>query len=304
MAEGKSSFDKIKNSKYTTPVLIGGGVIAVGAALYFFLGSQNKQEQEKQSGKKQQTDEPGKDTGPSNIIISPPNQSVPLYSLFKRFRSANLPFIWNSAPTLKWDTVVANTEYIFKQSHTRSAYIANLAGEIIVNQDPIKNYNSSDMLGQGKSLAGWVNAGGVYVDYTLYPMYYPDGALYIGTMLDGNLERWNRFCDELGIKELGYILTGGILRPKIIASNFWSKINYSQFTYNRSLTILGTSMPSRTVFKTSDMIPALNHVPYIPNAVYSMFALKGKYGFYAYSNLNNDPNDYATFLNAVHSGQI
>jgi len=286
-------FGKIASNKYTVPIIIGAGVVAIGIVLLVTS---------KPSNGITPTPIPPNGTTPTPLPPTP-TPGVPLYSVLTPYTSSCTPYIWKGASRAQWDTLASLTESYFKQNnyHGDGEYIANFAGEIIVHRGPIKPTSIVYPYSEVEGLASWIKSGGIYIDYCGYPMYYDDCQVWwFGTTSPGATGRWNYFCDKLGVTELSYP-SGAIVQS--VNSNFFSQKPYAEFQFDRSLNIL-KSMPSRSKMVTSNMVSSLQKVPFILNSVYSMFALRSGNGFYAYSNPGNSPANYATFLKAVHANLI
>jgi hypothetical protein len=228
-----------------------------------------------------------------------PTPTVPLYSVINSYVSSCKPYAWNAASDTQWRTIAGLCEGNFKQSQYYKGdgkYIANFSGDIFPsNTMPIIKNRHTPMI----DLANWIKSGGIYIDYCSYPFYHSDCQIWIFNNAFSCGNCFADFSHYFGIKELGN--TGILGSPN--NSDFDAKKTYLNFPYVNSLT-LRSSMPSRSIFITSDSLYPNNQVPYIPSKIYSMFALRIGNGFYAYSNVKNNATDYANFLIAVHNHQI
>lgn len=214
-----------------------------------------------------------------------------------------------SAEDAKWSRLLELLENYVRFSGSyrgQGKYIANEAGEILPHRNPVLPNKFFEPRRDVTSLARWIKDGGVWIDYTEFPMFYEDGQTWIFGGAIGQEVRWNVFCDLLGVKELGVIVP---TRDPVLGSTFFVDERFPNFIaetgMNRALTIL-RDFPSRTVFKTSDELPNLRipDVPFRHMDYYTMFALKVGKGIYFYSHRNISPEHYSDFIKAVHDGLI
>lgn len=225
-----------------------------------------------------------------------PVPTVPLYSVINGYVSSCKPYAWNAASDAQWRTVAALCEGKFKQSQYyrgNGKYIANFSGDIFPSNTMPIIKNKTDPM---NDLANWIKSGGVYIDYCSYPFYHSDCQLWFFNNAFGCGNCFSDFANAFGIKELG----NSTILGTPYNSDFDAKKTYLNFPYANSLT-LRSSMPSRTIFATSDLLYPNSQVPFVPSKIYSMFALKIGNGIYAYSNVKNNPVDYANFIFAVHN---
>lgn len=242
------------------------------------------------------------DTDELPIVVLDPtdvSRTIALYYARDSSRTTN-----RTADKEKWDSLIeliSESVRVGGYYHGKNKYIANIAGEILPWKSPIEENSIFDAQKDIRSLANWIRNGGVWIDYTDYPIYYSDFSICLFGACLGDPNRWNYLMNELGIEELG-----GTITPNIILANstFFVRDRIKSFPYERSLAIV-EEKPQASIFKTSDMITALQeNVPYERDNAYSMFALKVGQGIYFYSNRDNSPEDYAIFIDAVHNNKI
>jgi hypothetical protein len=177
-------------------------------------------------------------------------------------------------------------------------YVINGSGEVLPNVVPIQNFDNP-LLDPIPGLIRFLENGGVFIDYTGYPMFFlRERGIF------GNSDNWRLFVQNANIPTLG-LGNQPAINPDAKSTFFVP--NNINFAYNRSLTLLGGELPPDDVFITSNEI-AINDlqnpniVPFnIPQRIYSMFALIIGQGIYFYSNRFNQFNNYADFIINVHN---
>jgi hypothetical protein len=258
------------------------------------INEQLRLEQQKQASQQVKAD------AEKNAANNPP---IPIGSVCQRLAATTSPYYHKEADVGKWKSLLGLIEINLKSNFYRGEgkYVANEAGEIIPARPPIRKLSFLiDPYSYINDLASFILNGGVWIDYTDYPMYYADGSY----PFMGREEAFAFFCKQLGKLGIPEIDKLGAFSRYDLYSDFWVREKFPTFAYERSLTTL-RSKPSKDVFVTSDMLVDLKAtVPFDERGAYSMFAIRYGNGIYFYSNKGNSAYDYSVFIKAIHGWQI